>query len=243
MNVPSTTHHSPPGFSQFIQHPADETAVPAVPQSIVPDINSGHDEDEGPAPFQFAWKEDTFVGITLPSFSITRQEVLVFSSVLGSIPQTLISGEGVDINQPLNITVVDDLTPASMITTSSQEDMGGSIGTEVVLEGNDQHATSSRDKRRRPKQPVTGSMFKRYQVLKFSATGPLDKEKCPYKWWCRVCRVELSLMSRGSLELISHYRSDSHLVRERRVRKEVPAMPLFDKDEKELLGAAHTARL
>ena len=45
-------------------------------------------------------------------------------------------------------------------------------------------------------------------------------------------------MSRGSLEFISHYRTDSHLVREHPVRMEVPGMPLFDKDEKELLGAS-----
>ena len=45
-------------------------------------------------------------------------------------------------------------------------------------------------------------------------------------------------MSRGSLELFSHYRSDSHLLREHRVRMEVPGRPLFDTDEKKLLGAA-----
>ena len=72
--------------------------------------------------------------------------------------------------------------------------------------------------------------------MKFSATGPLDRDKTPYKWWCRVCKTELSLMSRGSLELVSHYRSESHLVKEHRIRMEVPGMALFDKDEKELLG-------
>ena len=176
------THHSPPGFSQFIQHPADETAVLAIPQSIAPDKNTGHNEDEGPAPFQIASNEVTFVNDnTLPNFSITRQEVLVLSSVLGRIPQTLISGEGIDINQPLSLTVVDDLTPTAMITTSSQEDVRGNIGTEIMLEGNEQHATFSRGKRRRPKYSHTGSMFKRHPVLKFSATGLLDKVKSPYK--------------------------------------------------------------
>ena len=45
-------------------------------------------------------------------------------------------------------------------------------------------------------------------------------------------------MSRGSLELISHYRTDSHSIKEHRKRMEVPRMPLFDKDEKEMLGVA-----
>ena len=81
-------------------------------------------------------------------------------------------------------------------------------------------------------------MFKRHPVLKFSATGPLDPDRTPYKWWCRVCRVELSLMSRGSLELMSHYRSDSHLIKEHRIRMEIPGMPLYDKEEREILGTA-----
>ena len=45
-------------------------------------------------------------------------------------------------------------------------------------------------KRRRPKYSLTGAMLKKHPVLRFSATGPLDK-KSPYKWWCRVCEVEL----------------------------------------------------
>ena len=56
----------------------DETAVPAIPQSNSPDINPGQDEDEDPAPFQVASNEVTFVDNTLPSFIITRQEVLFY---------------------------------------------------------------------------------------------------------------------------------------------------------------------
>ena len=91
-------------------------------------------------------------------------------------------------------------------------------------------------KRRRPKVSLTGSMFKQQPVPKFSSTGPLDRDKSPNKLWCRVCRVELSLMSRGSSELIFQYQSDSHLIKEHRIRMEVPGMPLFDQDEKKMLG-------
>ena len=72
--------------------------------------------------------------------------------------------------------------------------------------------------------------------MQFSATGALDVDKSPHKWWCRVCKVELSLMSRGVLELISDYRTDTHLVKEHLIRMEVPGMTLYDEDEKELLG-------
>ena len=138
----------------------------------------------------------------------------------------------------MSVAVVDDITPTTLITTSSQEDMVASVSTGIIQQEAGQSPPTVRGKRRRPKYSLTGSMFKRHPVLKFSATGPLDKDKSPYKWWCRVCRVELSLMSRGSLELISHYRTDSHLVREHRIRMEVPGMPLFDKDEKEILGTS-----
>ena len=74
--------------------------------------------------------------------------------------------------------------------------------------------------------------------MKFSVTGPIDKEKTPYKWWCRVCKLELSLMSRGPLEMISHYKTESHLVKEHRIRMETPGLALYDREEVELQGIA-----
>ena len=79
-------------------------------------------------------------------------------------------------------------------------------------------------------------MMRKHPVLKFFATGPLDRHKSPYKWWCRVCRVELSLMSRGVLELLSHYRTENHLIKEHRIRLEIPGTPLIDRYENELVG-------
>ena len=175
---------------------------------------------------------------TLPSFSITRREVLILSNVLERIPQSFVTGEDTDPEQPLILTVVDDVTPTTLATTSSQEELTASTSAGIVPHRVGEDPVVARGKRRRPKYSLTSSMYKRHPVLKFSATGPLDKNKSPYKWWCRVCRVELSLMSRGSLELISHYRTDSHLIREHRIRMEVPGMPLYDRDEKELLGTA-----
>ena len=81
-------------------------------------------------------------------------------------------------------------------------------------------------------------MLRKHPVLQFSATGPIDRAKSPYKWWCRVCRVELSLMSRGVLELLSHYKTEGHLVKEHRIRLETTGTPLFDQNENELLGIA-----
>ena len=51
-------------------------------------------------------------------------------------------------------------------------------------------------------------------------------------------KKELALMSRGTLELIAHYRSDIYLVKEHRIRMEVPGLPIFEKDGKQTLGIA-----
>ena len=81
-------------------------------------------------------------------------------------------------------------------------------------------------------------MLRKHPVLKFSATGPLDRELSPYKWWCRVCKTELSLMRWGIQELLSHYRSDSHLIKEHRIRMEISGMALYDREKKEIHGIA-----
>ena len=99
---------------------------------------------------------------------------------------------------------MDAVVPTTLATTSSQEEVIANASTEIALYGVEEGSTMVRGKRRRPKYSLTGSMVKRHPVLKFSATGPLDEDKTPFKWWCRFCRVEVSLMSRGSQELISH---------------------------------------
>ena len=91
-------------------------------------------------------------------------------------------------------------------------------------------------KRQRPRYTMKSSMMRKHPVLKFFATGPLDRHKNPYKRWCRVCRVELPLTSRGVLELLSHYRPENHLIKEQRIRLELPGTPLFDRSENELFG-------
>ena len=97
---------------------------------------------------------------------------------------------------------------------------------------------ASASKRPRPRLQLTGSMYKKHPVFKFFVTAPGDSENHPHKWRCRVCHIELSLKTKRSLEILSHYRTDSHLVREHRIRMETPGLPLFGKDEQELTGPA-----
>ena len=151
------------------------------------------------------------------------------SNVLDRIPPAFLTGEEIDLHQPMGLAIVDDLAPTTMLATSSQEEVSTHTDSRAILQETGQITSLSRMKRRRAKYSLTGSMLKKHPVLKFSATGPLDKEKSPYKWRCRVCRVQLSLMIHGSLELISQYRSEAQLIKEHRIRMEVPGMPLMIK--------------
>ena len=93
-------------------------------------------------------------------------------------------------------------------------------------------------KRPRPRMQLSAQMYKKHPVFKFFVTGPADPNENPHKWRCRVCQVELSLKTKGSLEILSHYRTDAHLVREHRIRLETPGLPLYDKNEQEITGVA-----
>ena len=146
----------------------------------------------------------------LPSLNKTRQEVL--SNILGRIPQAFITGEEIVFRQTIGLTIVDEFTPATMMATSRQEEVAAHTGSGAILQKMGQDTTLARGKRRKAKYSFAGRMLKKHPVLKFSATGPLDKDKSPLKWWSRVCRVELSLMKRGSLELISNYSPGCHFL-------------------------------
>ena len=51
-----------------------------------------------------------------------------------------------------------------------------------------------------------------------------------------MCSIELSLKTKGALEILSHYRTEAHLVREHRLLMEIPGLPLYGKNEQELVG-------
>ena len=60
-------------------------------------------------------------------------------------------------------------------------------------------------KRPRPRLQLNLQMFRKHPVFRFFVTAPIDSEKNPHKWRCRVCHLELSLKTKGSLEILSHY--------------------------------------
>ena len=93
-------------------------------------------------------------------------------------------------------------------------------------------------KRAKPRYVLAGWKYHKHPILKFFATAPADAARYPHKYRCRVCQVELSLMTKSPIEILHHYRTDAHLIKEHRIRMETPGLPLFDRDCKELSGMA-----
>ena len=168
------------------------------------------------------------------SVNITRRELLILNDFLGRIPPEFVVNDEIEADQPFTLMVVDETETPTMLLTSSQEEVCVPTSSNTASQAPPEERPVG--KRRRPKYSSTTAMLKKHPIMKFSATGPIDRNKNPHKWWCRVCKVELSLMSRGSLELLSHYKSESHLIKEHRIRMEIPGMALYDKDGVEILG-------
>ena len=171
------------------------------------------------------------------SIAITRQEAITLDHFLCKIPPASLRGTGEE-DCDIHLDIVDDL-PQSPIKDQPEEVHRRELGlpnTEAVQYSSCEDMAPPGGKRRRPKYTLKTSMLRKHPYLKFSATGPLNRQKTPHKWWCRVCRVELSLMSRGVLGLLSHYRTEGHLIKEHRIRLEVPGMPLYDRFGNELHG-------
>ena len=98
--------------------------------------------------------------------------------------------------------------------------------------------SSPAKKRAEPQHMLAEWMYDKYPILRFFAAAPSDAAGNPNKYRCRVCMVELSLKTKGPLEMLRHYRTDAHLVREHRFRMETPGLALFDKQCVELTGMA-----
>ena len=171
---------------------------------------------------------------------ITRREVLAITNVLGRIPQSLLNDSDPATTSNFTFNLIEDPpeSPTKRIVRRETEGADNQNLGEPLTYSSCEDVPAPGGKRRRPKYSLRTHMMRKHPVLKFFATGPIDRQKTPYKCWCRVCRVELSLMSRGVLELLSHFRTDSHLIKEHRIRSEIPGMPLYDRHEKVLTETA-----
>ena len=229
--VPAVAVTTSPRFSSFLLRPEEISSGAETPKMFTPDVSMDVNEaSEPPMPpvTQEAPPEDP--PSTTRNLVITRQEVFALTSVLGRLPQSMISQPGPSSSGDITFNIVDDppQSPTRNLTQQSRDQ-----GTTQELEKPNAYSSCeetqvTRGKRQRPKYSLKTHMLRKHPVLMFFATGPMERSKTPYKWWCRVCRVELSLMSCGVLELLSHFKTDAHLIKEHRIRLETPGLPLVD---------------
>ena len=151
---------------------------------------------------------------------------------LGGRPET----EVITATNPPDV-VGDTYQPSDSSSDSSTDsDLEVSSTEEFV-------ATPEKPLRKRKADKKTGPAKKRAKPQHmlaewFFATAPSDAARHPNKYRCRVCMVELSVKTKGPLEMLRHYRTDAYLVREHRIRMETPGLALFDKQCIELSGMA-----
>ena len=176
--VPSSSQIPSPQFSQFLSR--DTELNPPSPRVISLDapeqgqVGIPTNEDlENPPANLCATAESS-------GLSVTRQEVMLLSNMLGRIPRSFLAGGGEQGESlPLNIVESPSDFGTALNLTSSQEEGNtqSSLGTFMQDPQNPEHSSSR--KRQRPKYSLKTHMFHKHPVLKFSATGPIDPEKTP----------------------------------------------------------------
>ena len=86
-------------------------------------------------------------------------------------------------------------------------------------------STSRRTRKRRRLTGSTGKVMKEayFKGIKWTrtfVTGPLDPEHNRHKFYCQLCKSNISIFSKGAREIIRHYQSESHLRKDQRWRFE-----------------------
>ena len=62
--------------------------------------------------------------------------------------------------------------------------------------------------------------FIRIQRTKVFVTGPLDPVHNKHKFYCQICKTNVSVFSKGAREIVRHYQSEGHLRKDQRWRYE-----------------------
>ena len=79
-------------------------------------------------------------------------------------------------------------------------------------------------KRKRRKQtrgvPMREEFFSKIGWTRSFISGPADPLHNPYMVWCHICKKNISVKTKGTLEILRHHRTEKHLRRDQRWRYE-----------------------
>ena len=89
----------------------------------------------------------------------------------------------------------------------------------------DQASASSPPRKRRRLPGCTGKImkeayFKGIQWTRTFVTGPLDPEHNKHKFYCQICKTNVSIFSKGAREIVRHFLCESHFRKNQRWRYE-----------------------
>ena len=59
-------------------------------------------------------------------------------------------------------------------------------------------------------------------------TGPSDAVNMPNRFYCRVCRKNVSVLTHGHHEVLRHFHGSRHFARDQRLRLETPGWRVLD---------------
>ena len=181
-----------------------EAQVTNLAHSFLPTEEDGTTRNQSPVEHNAPAKQGGSQHVTA-----TKPEIFAHTNVVNRISRSLLpGGDGAGEHFSLNVVSDPPISPHRPDPGSSRDTVTTSTAEEARLCSSGEDVLIPADKRQWPKYSLKTSMLRKHPVTQFSATGPIDRAKSPYKWWCRVCRVEFSLMSRGVLELLSHYKTE-----------------------------------
>ena len=72
----------------------------------------------------------------------------------------------------------------------------------------------------RPGKVMKESYFKGIKWTKTFVTGPLDPAHNQHKFYCQICKTNVSIKTKGAREIVRHYQGEAHLRKDQRWRFE-----------------------
>ena len=73
------------------------------------------------------------------------------------------------------------------------------------------------------------------ELPRFFMTDPTDASTKLSEFYCRVCQMDVSVLTHGSSEVLRHFQGTRHFARDQRLRLETPALRVLGFDGKLLI--------
>ena len=125
--------------------------------------------------------------------------------------------------------------------TESSGDESGRGGAETETSSKDDLSLleykRQSGKQKKQSRVLTTEMFHRYPFMRLFATGPRNREFNKHKFYCRLCKRNFSLRTKGIGEIKKHFRSRKHFPLDQQYRLR-NFLPVYGKDCREVTGGS-----